>query len=74
MVLPKKNCLLLWLTAAGASAIRSGDLRLVNQRLAEAYYQPLAAWCAAHQVALTGHPAEARQIGLLDYFHIPARM
>src|SRR5690606_25635939 len=43
------------------------------QRLAEAYYQPLAAWCAAHQVALTGHPAEADQIGLLDYFHIPGQ-
>jgi len=65
---------LLWYDGGPETAVvRREFARLVNQRLAEAYYQPLAAWCAAHQVALTGHPAEADQIGLLDYFHIPGQ-
>ena len=70
----EKNLPLLWYDGgAETAAVRQEFARLVNQRLAEAYYQPLAAWCAAHQVALAGHPAEADQIGLLDYFQLPGQ-
>ena len=36
-------------------------------------YQPLADWCAAHGIALTGHPAKGYEIGLLSPFQIPGQ-
>lgn len=30
-------------------------------------------WCEAHDVALTGHPAEPDNIGPLRHFHIPGQ-
>ncbi|GAA4717469.1 hypothetical protein GCM10023216_01850 [Isoptericola chiayiensis] len=43
---------------------------VVRDRLARVYYGALAAWCARHGIALTGHPAEPDDLattGLLDW-------
>lgn len=45
----------------------------VNARMVRTYYQPLAGWCAAHGVALTGHPAKGWDIGLLSAFQLPGQ-
>jgi len=46
---------------------------LIRTRLARTYYKPLADWCEAHGIGLTGHPAESDDIGLLEHFHIPGQ-
>ncbi len=53
--------------------VRKEFNRIVNRRLAEAYYQPISKWCSEHQIALAGHPGEADEIGFLDYFHLPGQ-
>ncbi len=45
----------------------------VNARMVRTYYQPLADWCQAHGIALTGHPAKGYDIGLLKPFQIPGQ-
>lgn len=45
----------------------------VNARMVRTYYQPLADWCEAHHIALTGHPAKGYDIGLLTPFQIPGQ-
>ncbi len=45
----------------------------VNARMVRTYYQPLADWCEAHNIALTGHPAKGYDIGLLKPFQIPGQ-
>jgi hypothetical protein len=47
--------------------------RAISLRLEETYYQPLSAWCEAHRIALTGHPAKGDDIGPLRFFHIPGQ-
>lgn len=54
-------------------AIRLRYRRAISQRMGEAYYGQLAAWCAAHGIALTGHPAKGWEIGLLRHFQIPGQ-
>ncbi|GMW03469.1 MAG: hypothetical protein AMXMBFR84_46030 [Candidatus Hydrogenedentota bacterium] len=45
----------------------------IQARLRETYYGPYSEWCEQHGVALTGHPAQPDEIGLLRYFHIPGQ-
>ena len=45
----------------------------INHRLEETYYQQLSGWCAAHGIALAGHPARGDHIGQQRYFHIPGQ-
>ncbi len=45
----------------------------VNARMVRTYYQPLADWCEAHGIALTGHPAKGWDIGLLKPFQLPGQ-
>ncbi len=45
----------------------------VNTRMVHTYYQPLADWCGAHGIALTGHPAKGWDIGLLKPFQLPGQ-
>ena len=45
----------------------------VQRRLDETYYSPLRDWCAAHDVALCGHPDRSEAIGRLRYFQIPGQ-
>jgi hypothetical protein len=52
---------------------RDAYARAIRARLEETYYQPISAWCEAHGVALTGHPAESGEIGMLRYFQIPGQ-
>jgi hypothetical protein len=47
--------------------------RAIRARLEETYYQPISAWCESHGIALTGHPAESDDIGMLRYFQIPGQ-
>ena len=47
--------------------------RAIMNRLQETYYKPISAWCEFHGVALTGHPAESDDLGMLHHFHIPGQ-
>lgn len=46
---------------------------LVWKRLTENYYLPLSNWCKDHHIALTGHPHNSMDIGILEYFDIPGQ-
>lgn len=46
---------------------------LCRRRLSRTYYEPLSRWCSEHGIALTGHPAESDDIGLLRHFQIPGQ-
>jgi hypothetical protein len=52
---------------------RKAYARAIRARLEETYYQPISAWCEAHGVALTGHPAESEELGMLRHFQIPGQ-
>lgn len=45
----------------------------IKQRLNDVYYKSLSDWCAAHDIALMGHPAESADIDEEKYFHIPGQ-
>ncbi len=47
--------------------------RIVCGRMKEVYYGRLSDWCAAHHVALTGHPETSQDIGMLERFQIPGQ-
>jgi hypothetical protein len=53
--------------------LRQNYHRAIKKRLESSYYQQLFQWCQTHGVALTGHPQESEDIGLLKYFHIPGQ-
>lgn len=64
----------LWLTGEPEEAeINRRYQKVVNQVLARSYYRQISKWCEAHGIALTGHPHESDDIGLLSYFHIPGQ-
>jgi len=56
-----------------AGTYRAHYYKAVRHRLQETYYAPISQWCAEHGIALTGHPAESTDIGLLRYFQIPGQ-
>jgi len=58
-------------TAPDAARWRADYRRAVRARLEETYYRQLGDWCAAHGIALTGHPDGDDHIGLLRHFQIP---
>lgn len=68
---------LLWLDAGDAPAAqaqaRDAYASMIRERLSRTYYKPLADWCEAHGIGLTGHPAGSDDIGLLEHFHIPGQ-
>lgn len=45
----------------------------LDELLAETYYRRLGEWCAAHGVALMGHPAESTEAGPLRWFGVPGQ-
>ena len=47
--------------------------RLIIERLNGTYYKKLSDWCAAHNIALMGHPKESDDIDEERYFHIPGQ-
>ncbi len=56
-----------------ALRFRADYERAIALRLEETYYSQLHAWCKAHGVALTGHPACGDHIGPLRFFHVPGQ-
>ncbi|MAE64032.1 MAG: hypothetical protein CMJ18_07130 [Phycisphaeraceae bacterium] len=56
-----------------AARHRDAYERAVHLRLNETYYAQLSAWCDAHGLALTGHPAEGDELASLRYFHVPGQ-
>ena len=64
----------LWLDVGPETEnIRRRYRRAVNRRMLRTYYGQLSAWCEAHHVALTGHPAKGWDIGLLKPFQLPGQ-
>jgi hypothetical protein len=47
--------------------------RALQARLEETFYRPISEWCQAHNILLTGHPAEPDDMGHLRYFQIPGQ-
>jgi len=45
----------------------------IEHHFEKTYYAQLSNWCEAHQIALTGHPAEPDGTRHLRYFHIPGQ-
>lgn len=45
----------------------------IHQRMIEVYYRPLSEFCAAHGIALTGHPSASDDIGTNRLFHVPGQ-
>jgi len=69
-----KDLPLLWFNGdEQALAVRKKYQRAVNKRLEESYYRKISAWCEAHGIALTGHPAASDDIGFLKHFQIPGQ-
>ncbi|AFC29183.1 hypothetical protein PM3016_2295 [Paenibacillus mucilaginosus 3016] len=64
----------LWYDAGeDTERVREAFETVVRSRLSRTYYKPLADWCEAHGIGLTGHPAGSDDIGLLEPFHIPGQ-
>lgn len=65
----------LWVKADdGIETVIRGDFQYaVDEALNDSYYRQLSEWCAAHEVALTGHPAGAGDIKPQIYFHEPGQ-
>ncbi len=47
--------------------------RLLVEREGEVYYRQLSAWCAAHGIALMGHPEQSDDIEVEKYFQVPGQ-
>ena len=45
----------------------------VQQRLEEVFYAAQSEWCAAHGIALTGHPKWSNEMSVLRYFQYPGQ-
>lgn len=47
--------------------------QIIKKRLNNVYYKKLSDWCAAHKIALMGHPKESDDIDEEQYFHVPGQ-
>ena len=56
-----------------AAHFRSEYARAIGLRMEEVWYQRLYDWCSRHNLPLTGHPAQADDLGAERYFHIPGQ-
>jgi len=64
----------LWLDEDSQTTIIKNRYNMaINKKLELSYYKPISEWCENHNIALTGHPHESDDIGLLKYFHVPAQ-
>ena len=48
-------------------------MNIVNRLVGERFFDPISKWCAAHNIALTGHPEKSSDIGALKHFQIPCQ-
>lgn len=46
---------------------------VIAERFNDSFYQQISDWCAAHGIALTGHPAASDDIGPQRYFQLPGQ-
>lgn len=64
----------LWLDCGPrTAAFRQHYTQTVYTRLERVFYQAQGAWCQAHGIALTGHPAESNDFGALRQFQWPGQ-
>ncbi|MEZ4618885.1 MAG: hypothetical protein R2867_25685 [Caldilineaceae bacterium] len=64
----------LWLDYGARTAeFRQHYTDAVNRRLERVFYGAQGEWCAAHGIALTGHPAESNDFGALRKFQWPGQ-
>jgi len=64
----------LWLDYGARTAdFRQHYTDVVNRRLERVFYGAQGDWCAAHGIALTGHPAESNDFGALRKFQWPGQ-
>ena len=47
--------------------------RLILEREGHVYYERLSQWCAAHGIALMGHPHKSDDIEVQRFFHVPGQ-
>ncbi len=64
----------LWLDCGErTAAFRQQYTDAVHRRLERVFYGAQGQWCAAHGIALTGHPAESNDFGALRKFQWPGQ-
>ncbi len=65
----------LWVEATGGleRTIRADYKRALAAVLNETYYKPISDWCAAHRIALTGHPSGGGDMLPQIYFQQPGQ-
>lgn len=69
-----QDLLALWYDrGAETGALRARYEEALSTRLEQTYYRPLSEWCAAHGIALTGHPAKSWDFGVERCFQIPGQ-
>lgn len=56
-----------------AEHYRAEYTRAIGLRLEESWYSRLYDWCERNGLPLTGHPAEADDLGAERYFHLPGQ-
>ncbi len=52
---------------------RAEYTRAIGLRMDEVWYSRLFDWCSRHNLPLTGHPAQADDLGAERYFHLPGQ-
>ncbi len=64
----------LWLDCGPRTeAFRQVYERAVNDRLERVFYAAQSRWCREHGLALTGHPSQSNEMGVLRQFHWPGQ-
>jgi hypothetical protein len=64
----------LWLDCGPRTAeFRETYTRTVHERLERVFYAAQSRWCRDHGIALTGHPAESNEFGVLRQFQWPGQ-
>lgn len=64
----------LWLDLGPrTAAFREAYTRALHERLERVFYGAQSAWCRAHGIALTGHPAESNDLRSLRQFQWPGQ-
>ena len=64
----------LWLDyGPGTDEFRHRYAAAVQTRLHQVFYAAQSDWCAAHNIALTGHPSGSDELSCLRFFQIPGQ-
>jgi len=64
----------LWVDyGVGSEGFRQRYADAIESRLGEVFYGAQSAWCEAHDIALTGHPAQSNDMSSLRLFQLPGQ-